>query len=73
MRPGRLFEISCRDLAWAVIDSGIDAEHPAFRLREKGKPCEQPFEKDGKVENCTRVVETYDFTEIELLLDPGHA
>ena len=30
----RLFAISCRDLTWAVIDSGIDARHPAFRLRD---------------------------------------
>ncbi|HWM91544.1 MAG TPA: S8 family peptidase [Thermoanaerobaculia bacterium] len=72
----RLFEISCSELAWAVIDSGIDASHPAFRLRKKedGKevPCSQtPFENDkGEPENCTRVVETYDFTQIERLLDP---
>jgi subtilisin family serine protease len=29
----RVFELSCHDLAWAVIDSGIDALHPAFRKR----------------------------------------
>jgi serine protease AprX len=29
----RVFDISCRDLSWAVIDSGIDARHPAFRER----------------------------------------
>ena len=29
----RVFELSCRELAWAVIDSGIDARHPAFRKR----------------------------------------
>lgn len=29
----RVFDISCRDLSWAVIDSGIDARHPAFRRR----------------------------------------
>ena len=68
-----LFKISCRDLAWAVIDSGIDARHPAFRLRDlDGKPVSAvPFgTKGGKAENHTRVVETYDFTEIDLLLDP---
>ncbi len=26
----RLFAISCRDLTWAVIDSGIDARHPGL-------------------------------------------
>ncbi|HET9480581.1 MAG TPA: hypothetical protein VFP98_02405, partial [Candidatus Polarisedimenticolia bacterium] len=29
-----LFNISCRDLTWAVVDSGIDANHPAFRRRD---------------------------------------
>ena len=26
-----LFKISCREIGWAVIDSGIDGAHPAFR------------------------------------------
>ena len=40
----RLFEISCRDLAWAVIDSGIDAEHPAFPPAREGKDhASEPF------------------------------
>src|SRR5687767_12460982 len=30
----RLFEISCKHLTWAIIDSGIDATHPAFRMRD---------------------------------------
>jgi hypothetical protein len=68
----RLFNISCRDLAWAVIDSGIDARHPAFRARDPvtGAPSPEPFPqgKDGS-QNQTRVVGTYDFTEIDLLLD----
>jgi len=29
----RVFEVSCESLNWAVIDSGIDARHPAFRRR----------------------------------------
>jgi subtilisin family serine protease len=70
----RLFDISCRDLTWAVIDSGIDARHPAFRLRDpkSGVPMSAaPFvDKEGRAANCTRVVETYDFTQIDLLLDP---
>jgi len=68
----RLFEISCSELAWAVIDSGIDARHTAFRQRKKRDLYSQkPFENgEGGLENCTRVVETYDFTQIELLLDP---
>jgi serine protease AprX len=68
----RLFEITCGELAWAVIDSGIDASHPAFRRRKKKDLYSQkPFANDeGEAENCTRIVETYDFTQIELLLDP---
>jgi hypothetical protein len=62
----RVFEVSCRDLAWAVLDSGIDARHPAFRLRdEKGTPYAQPF-GDGK--NRTRIVASYDFTSLRDLL-----
>jgi serine protease AprX len=35
----RLFEISCNHLTWAIIDSGVDARHPAFRVRDaSGKP-----------------------------------
>jgi serine protease AprX len=29
----RVFQLSCRDLRWAVVDSGIDAGHPAFAAR----------------------------------------
>jgi serine protease AprX len=57
----RLFEINCSKLAWAIIDSGIDATHPAFRLRDKdGKPEKDPFK--------TRITATYDFTVIRQLL-----
>ncbi|HEX9669237.1 MAG TPA: S8 family serine peptidase [Thermoanaerobaculia bacterium] len=67
----RLFDISCRGLAWAVIDSGIDATHPAFRQRQEGKPYKTPFPAEKRVAtNRTRVIETYDFSQIDLLLDP---
>jgi hypothetical protein len=29
-----LFGLSCRDIRWAVIDSGVDARHPAFATRK---------------------------------------
>ena len=32
-----LFSVDCRKIAWAVLDSGIEARHPAFR-GEDGKP-----------------------------------
>lgn len=64
-----LFDVSCRKLAWAVIDSGIDARHPAFRsLDRDGKPYDEPFPK-GK--NRTRVEATFDFTRTRLLLNPA--
>ncbi len=71
----RLFAISCRDLTWAVIDSGIDARHPAFRARDPKTDkavSDQPFvDEKGDPANCTRVVETYDFTQIDAPARPG--
>ena len=48
----RVFEIDTGRICWAVLDSGIDARHPAFN-NKKGK---------------SRVVETYDFTKVRRLL-----
>jgi serine protease AprX len=75
----RLFEISCKELVWAVVDSGIDATHPAFRMRQDPGPdgrralCPVPFEErpDGTWKNHTRVVATYDFRLIRDLLNPA--
>jgi len=67
----RLFDIRAGHLAWAVIDSGIDAEHPAFRQRVDHKPMTSPFRDGRTTGNFTRIVETYDFTQIDLLLDPA--
>lgn len=62
----RLFDITCRDLAWAVIDSGINARHEAFRARKSdGNGYDQPFE-NGK--NRTRIVSSYDFSVVRELL-----
>jgi serine protease AprX len=71
-----LFSISCSNLAWAIVDSGVDARHPAF-LQQDGKfkdnNDKEAFpvdEKTGKTVNRSRVIATYDFTQIDLLLDP---
>jgi serine protease AprX len=67
----QLFNISCKDIRWAVIDTGIDATHPAFRLRgTKGELLDEPFVEDaaGRVKNQTRVLGTYDFTQIRQIL-----
>jgi hypothetical protein len=52
----RVFDISCRDLGWAVVDTGIDARHRAFQ--------KAPVGKDAK----SRVIRTYDFTRLRQLL-----
>jgi subtilisin family serine protease len=76
----RLFRLGGRDVRWAVIDSGIDATHPAFRRRaEDGTPMRRPFgrrrqagrRRRGSAEtyrNQTRVLATYDFVHIRDLL-----
>ena len=43
-----LFTVSCKELVWAVIDSGIDARHEAFK------------DADGNA----RVAKSFDFTRI---------
>ena len=53
----RVFDISCRDLGWAVVDTGIDATHQAFQ---------KPSVADGS--SKSRVVRTYDFTRLRQLL-----
>ncbi len=66
----QLFSISCKELSWAVVDSGIDARHPAFRIRANDKPAPAPF-AGGK--NWTRITATYDFTVIQYLLSADAA
>ena len=63
----KLFDIHCKDISWAVVDSGIDARHPAFRdpqqpaLDEAGQPLSWS--------QTTRVERTFDFTRVRYLLD----
>jgi serine protease AprX len=60
----RVFEVDCRSLTWAVIDSGIDGSHPAFRDHEAGG-------------FAIRVDKAYDFGSLrriasyDTLLDPA--
>jgi len=69
----RVFDISCKDLRWAVMDSGIDARHPAFRKRDKEGVAQKATEEGENAFDgfLTRVRETYDFSKIHLLLDPN--
>ncbi len=68
----RLFNISCAKLSWAVLDTGIDATHFAFRARQddENKTFYDTFYDAGKKLNHTRVKATFDFTCIEDLIDP---
>jgi serine protease AprX len=69
----RVFEIDAGGLRWAVIDSGIDATHPAFRKRRTAtRGGVGPLIADAFGEpkgNNTRVIATYDFTPVRELLD----
>jgi hypothetical protein len=49
-----LFAVKCRDITWAVIDSGIDRDHPAF-ADEAGGPA--------------RVRKTLDFSRFRLIVN----
>jgi hypothetical protein len=62
----RVFDISCKELGWAIVDSGIDATHPAFlgpTDKDTGKPSTDPI-----TGLTTRVRATYDFTRLRPLL-----
>lgn len=64
-----LFSIDCSGLTWAVMDSGIDAAHPAF-LKDPENPPPAGATLAEKLKR-SRVKETYDFAYLrDLLLDP---
>jgi subtilisin family serine protease len=65
----QLFNLDTDNLAWAVVDSGIDLRHIAFRRRARTPP----FKPEGEDEfDGSQVVATYDFTRARrLLADPG--
>ena len=57
----RLFDIRCNEITWAVIDSGIERDHPAFTRRdEKGKIIE------------SRVIRSYEFGILRRLLNAAY-
>ncbi len=57
----QLFDIRCDEMIWAVIDSGIDARHPAFRRPDASD--------DAPLRKATRIKKTYDFTRLRPLFD----
>ena len=79
----RVFDVGGEAIRWAVVDSGIEARHVAFRKRgENGAPQPDPFPKRSprrrrrrgaqsaspQYRNDTRIVATYDFVHIRELL-----
>ncbi|MHC1788675.1 S8 family peptidase [Solidesulfovibrio sp.] len=63
-----LFGISASDITWAVVDSGIDASHPAFDDRQAARTAAEPA---GNFRRPSRVTRTYDFTWLRDLLATG--
>lgn len=69
----RLFDSSCKDIAWAVVDSGIDATHPAFqeppglpdtlRMARGGIPLDVDL-TGMQTASQSRIRATYDFTRV---------
>jgi hypothetical protein len=57
----RVFNVSCADIAWAVVDTGIDRTHGAF-IGEQWNPVTR------KKEPTNRVKGTYDFTRLRALI-----
>ena len=64
----RVFEINTAGIAFAVIDGGIDATHPAFLKRYDDDVKKRMADKNGKPLSkdeylkWSRVIESYDFT-----------
>ena len=65
----RVFDIDASRICWAVIDSGIDLRHEAFREKNKASTVAASHDTTAKAaEIRTRVVESYDFTRVRRLI-----
>lgn len=67
----RLFDIDGSGITWAVLDSGIDITHRAFRAIDPAT--KQPYPvalgpADIRASNFTRIIASYDFTRFRKLL-----
>ena len=63
-----LFDIRCNEIAWAIIDSGVDATHPAFfDWQQTSSGPEEKWTRKQALE-FSRVKETYNFARIRDLL-----
>ncbi len=59
----RVFSVRSEGLRWAIVDTGVDATHPAFRRRAADGALEAAPEGKENWGN-SRVVATYDFTRL---------
>jgi serine protease AprX len=66
----RLFAAKTTGIRWAVLDTGIDATHKAFRRRNSNNEIVKPDPANKDDGLSSRVVRTYDFLRIKNLLDP---
>jgi serine protease AprX len=66
----RLFAAKTTGIRWAVLDTGIDATHKAFRRRNAANKIVKPDPANKDDGLGSRVVRTYDFLRIKHLLDP---
>ncbi|KIZ41860.1 MULTISPECIES: S8 family peptidase [Rhodopseudomonas] len=53
-----LFKVNCKNIIWAVLDSGIDDQHPAFKMLV------EPTDPKRGRQFVSRVRKTFDFTNI---------
>lgn len=71
----RVFDIDGSEITWAILDTGIDARHLAFRkINSDSKiPFPKPLgSKTDKFSNHTRIVATYDFTRFRNIVAEIH-
>lgn len=67
-----LFSIDASGLTWAVLDSGIDARHPAFAVRDADGRTTPTEDGDAGFPYRSRVKSTYDFSLIRHVLSSDH-
>jgi len=69
----RLFEARSTGIRWAVLDTGIDATHPAFARRDTSG-AKSPQTRRGSAQQAdelnSRIVRTFNFLRIKALLNP---
>ena len=66
----RLFEVKTAGIRWAVLDTGIDATHKAFRRRDSQNKILKGGPANKEDQLGSRIVRTYDFLKIKALLNP---